>query len=358
MNSLTGADKRWLENAFDMNGGYVLDFKNWSFERFFHDYGVDIYSARYQTLGNSKADRLRAFWDTEPDDLVGRILFGLFDSYGFLEGDSEKSRKSRVILSKLSGIPIEERILGAWNGRFQESKVQFEDKQLENLWGPGSIRVFISHIAQHKSEAKKIKDSLKDFGIASFVAHDDIEPSSEWQSEIVRALESMSMFIALLTEGFKESNWTDQEVGFAVARGVLILPVSRGIDPYGFIGKIQALRWSASSAFPVAHEVMILALKSDKLKSRAKRAFIEALAKSESWSTTKILSYILPNIDSLTSDEADWFVDVYNSSSEVYKEFRIKGEITDELRRMTGNNYMIDSYSRLQKTQQSEDIPF
>ena len=45
---------------------------------------------------------------------------------------------------------------------------------------------------------------------------------------------------ALLTEGFHESNWTDQEVGFALARGILVIPVKYESAPYGFMGRIQA----------------------------------------------------------------------------------------------------------------------
>ena len=51
----------------------------------------------------------------------------------------------------------------------------------------------------------------------------------------------MDAFVALLTEGFHDSLWTDQEVGFALSRGVPILAVRLGKDPYGFIGKFQAL---------------------------------------------------------------------------------------------------------------------
>lgn len=358
MNSLSGADKLWLERSFTMSSGYVLDFTDPSFGRFFSHYGVDIFNTRYEIYGTSKANRLRAFWDLEPDEQVERILFALFDSHGFLDRDSEDSRKSRAILYRLSGISFEERGLESSNGRRQETRMEIGKLQLESLWGPGAIRVFISHIAQHKSEAMEIKESLKEFGIASFVAHVDIEPSSEWQIEILHALDSMNMFVALLTEGFKESNWTDQEVGYAVARNVQILPVSRGIDPYGFIQKFQALKWSRSNASPVAQEVMAMALKNNELKSYAKSTFIEEIAHSRSWAETNRLSHILPCIGSLTPEEADWFVEVYNSNSQVYQEWRIQDNILSELFRMTGITYMFDNFQRLQRCELTDDIPF
>ena len=67
------------------------------------------------------------------------------------------------------------------------------------LWGDGLIRVFISHKAEEKILANDIKNSFLTYHIASFVAHEDIEPMTEWQSEIEQALFSMDLLVALLT---------------------------------------------------------------------------------------------------------------------------------------------------------------
>ena len=56
-----------------------MEFSDATFARFFADYNVDIHSVKYQTYGTSKANKLRSFWDQEPDELVGRVLAGLFD---------------------------------------------------------------------------------------------------------------------------------------------------------------------------------------------------------------------------------------------------------------------------------------
>ena len=106
------------------------------------------------------------------------------------------------------------------------------NSQLPDIpWDRSPIRVFISHVDQFKFDALRIKSALADRRIASFVAHEDIEPSEEWQSEIIHALSTMNMFIALLTQGFHESNWADQEVGFALANRTPILPVNFGLVP-------------------------------------------------------------------------------------------------------------------------------
>ena len=60
--------------------------------------------------------------------------------------------------------------------------------------------------------------------------------------EIEKALFSMHALLPLLTDGFHDSNWTDQEIGIAVGRGVPVISVKLGTDPYGFIAKYQAVQ--------------------------------------------------------------------------------------------------------------------
>jgi hypothetical protein len=116
------------------------------------------------------------------------------------------------------------------------------------IWEPECFKVFLSHKNEAKKEAHILKTKLRVYGISSFVAHEDIEPTREWQTEIELALNSMDCLVALLTDKFHDSPWTDQEVGFALGRGVQVIPVRLGTDPYGFIGKLQAVVCTWQSA--------------------------------------------------------------------------------------------------------------
>jgi hypothetical protein len=106
-------------------------------------------------------------------------------------------------------------------------------------WEPEYFRLFITHAATHKEVAHQIKEHLRKCSISCFVAHDDIQPTRDWEDEIVEALRSMDALAALLSSDFHESKWTDQEVGFAVGTGRLVLPLRLGLNPYGFIAKYQ-----------------------------------------------------------------------------------------------------------------------
>jgi len=84
MSSLKPVEKRLLEEVFEMGGGYVLDFTNASFTEFFRDtLNVNIYDSRYEYIGNSKARRLRAFWEIESDAMVAKCLEELIECYIF-----------------------------------------------------------------------------------------------------------------------------------------------------------------------------------------------------------------------------------------------------------------------------------
>lgn len=115
MSSLTPKEKAALECLFDMDGGYVLDFSDASIGRFFGEYDVDIHSERYQTIGSSKAKKMRDFWRIEPDELVGPVLLALIEhseamhlktSYGFThtEEDEVQTRKRTELTEQCKGI--------------------------------------------------------------------------------------------------------------------------------------------------------------------------------------------------------------------------------------------------------------
>jgi hypothetical protein len=117
------------------------------------------------------------------------------------------------------------------------------------------FRLFISHISENKDRATRLRDCLVPFAVSGFVAHEDIVPTLEWQSEIERALQTMEAFVAIHTPGFSKSNWTQQEVGFAVGRRVPIISLQMGELPTGFLLKNQALARRGRTADQVAAEI-------------------------------------------------------------------------------------------------------
>lgn len=108
-------------------------------------------------------------------------------------------------------------------------------------WDPDNFRLFVSHLSGDKEAVHEIRHALLPRGISAFVAHDDITPNSEWQRVILAALSTCEAMAAYLTPSFHHSKWTDQEIGFALARDIPILGLRVGADPHGFMSSRQGL---------------------------------------------------------------------------------------------------------------------
>lgn len=80
MSTLRRAESVQIERLLEMSSGFVSDFVNRTFEDFFaEEMRIDIYSEKYAYKGTSKANRLRAFLETEDDSIAGEALIALIE---------------------------------------------------------------------------------------------------------------------------------------------------------------------------------------------------------------------------------------------------------------------------------------
>lgn len=117
MSTLTFLEKTKLEGLFGMGSGYVLQFTHPSFEEFFRTTaGVAIFSPKYAEARKSpsKANCLRAFWDKEPDALVGKVLKELLALW-FHENGSKPTPEYETALA------IQQRLTGMKSDANSES---------------------------------------------------------------------------------------------------------------------------------------------------------------------------------------------------------------------------------------------
>lgn len=102
---------------------------------------------------------------------------------------------------------------------------------------------FFSFHHQDRHVAGRIRELVAEFGITSFLAHEDIGVSHEWQVRILEELGRAEAFIAILSERYLQSYYCLQESGIAIFRGLPIIPLA--IDntiPPGFVHHIQGRR--------------------------------------------------------------------------------------------------------------------
>lgn len=155
------------------------------------------------------------------------------------------------------------------------------------FWADGFFRLFLSHVSTYKVETSELAANLWGYGINGFVAHEDIEPTKEWEDEIRVALTTCDALACLLTDGFGSSKWTDQEVGFAIGRGTLVVPIRLGMDPYGFMARHQGYSGLSASRSEIAHALVKILAKHDLTRVKMANALVTSFEQSDSFAMAK-----------------------------------------------------------------------
>lgn len=169
--------------------------------------------------------------------------------------------------------------------------------------GIKSLRIFFSYSHENRVIIGNLKKHLELIGFEVFIAHEDIEAGIKWQEEIIKNLKKCDIFIPLFSKEFKESNWTNQELGFAFALEKIIIPIQLDIAPYGFIGHIQSLKIKTGTEDEVEKIFAIIKDKSnfelDDLRSFIINSFID----SGDFASAKCRARLLVDFNDFTSDE-------------------------------------------------------
>jgi hypothetical protein len=200
--------------------------------------------------------------------------------------------------------------------------------QLPAFWEADHFRLFLSHCSSRKADVGLLKVALREFGVSGFVAHDDIEPSQLWQSEIERALRSCEALAAIVTEDFSGSLWCDQEVGYALGRGLPILPIQFGKPPHGFIAKVQALPVPKGHALAsIAPNIVALLLKAPQSSVSVTGALVRAIANAYSFAQAKSATALLESVPVLTAVHASRLREALTTNTQVTEAFGVPDRI-------------------------------
>lgn len=147
------------------------------------------------------------------------------------------------------------------------------------LWeNENGFRLFVSHLAKDKLVATRMKETLDEHKINAFVAHMDIVPTREWEEEIEKGLKNMDALLSIHTEGFSNSFYCQQEIGWALGRGIKIINLMFSFDsnnikikeepPKGFVQKSQALLGKGKNAVGLAKEIKQILLDDDRTRDK------------------------------------------------------------------------------------------
>lgn len=205
---------------------------------------------------------------------------------------------------------------------------------MSHVWKhKGYFKLFLSHLTNYKVFARDLKISLYNYGISAFVAHEDIEPTREWQDTIESALHSADAFVALLHPDFYKSKWCDQEIGIAIGKEMPLVSVRIGADPHGFIGKYQAIQGLEKSTVQLSKKIWEVFKINDDTHDKLAFAAVNRLLSADSWAKAKSAMDLVEDFDCPDETTCNLLASAVESNGEVKSAFGVPARIDSTLRK-------------------------
>lgn len=240
--------------------------------------------------------------------------------------DTGNQHLNRVVIAPILANPVTNKTV----------PIPTEDDVVQ-IWQPNSFRLFLSHVSNYKKEISSVKDELEIYRISGFVAHEDIEPTKEWENEILIALNSAQAFAAFLTFDFHQSKWTDQEVGVALGRGLLVIPINIGIDPYGFMARKQAMHGSFEKIEQFAIELIEVLLNHANTSKPMRESLVRAFEGAVSFINARKVSQMITKANNFTQEQLSRIHRACNNNDQIAKSFGVPERIDNYLNKQGFN---------------------
>lgn len=287
-----------------------------------------------------------------------------------LEGQSEIQSRVAQDLNRASGSLRNEFVSDVffeYADDFIQSNRNSESSQAASpvldtppFWKPGTVRLFLSHRDTWKEKAHALATALEDYGVSSFVAHDDIEPDNDWQREIERALRSMDILLACITDDFFSSPWTSQEIGYAIGQDIPVVSLKmQAQDPVGFIRNRQAAKVVRGDVRATAKSVFSTLTKRLSGNANLRTAIVSRFKSAYSYDNAREMFDYLLDIQSLTHEEIADLVEAYNTNNQLSGSFAVNAGMLDFANSRSNIDYKLTSDGKIiPASQLDDDIPF
>jgi len=185
-----------------------------------------------------------------------------------------------------------------------------------------AIPIFLSHSTEDKEIAGMIKKKLDPFGIDVFLAHEDIEGGTDWTPRLHSEIKTCEIFIILLSTNYHASNFTDQELGMALAYGKPLIPISiDGTMPYGFMEKYQSMKCQPDITDMNIGKLLGLIMNFSDTGKEYIDLLIEKLSKSFTFATAGFWAQKLISYSKFTDSQINNLADAYIHNNQISDSF-------------------------------------
>ena len=214
---------------------------------------------------------------------------------------------------------------------------------LDGYWGLHPIRVFVSYADPDREQAQELQSCLDNYMISTFVARKDIRAGSKGVDTIRCALSSMHAFVPLLSQKHIGRYWTNQEVGFAFARDVLITPVKLADqNPVGFIENIQAVEWEEKGCEQVAAEITTSIFRHGLPSSLLIDTLVKMMQNVHDTTQVVFVTSLLPHITPPNTIDIKPIMSAFNSNIKLFSQRNIRETFARELTRLSDHKICPD----------------
>ena len=200
MAELSSIDKRRLEKLLGMEGGHVLTLSKRELKDFILDsVERDLESGQYDDdSSNSKAKRLRRFWELESNSIVGQLIYDLIE---FIK-DETPDEETRTLIGKCS--QISERLLKSDTG----------DKVISSSISSVSSKTkdfFVSYNSADAAWAEWIAWTLEARGHSVIIQEWDFRPGGNFILDMQQATTHSRQTIMVLSDSYIEALYVHPE---------------------------------------------------------------------------------------------------------------------------------------------------
>lgn len=207
------------------------------------------------------------------------------------------------------------------------------------------LKAFISHSRKDYESALKVYEMLNDAEIECFLAQKDLKIGDDWISTILQKLKSSNMFILILSENFRKSEWCNHEASIAFSEyksnDALLVPICLdNTMPYGIFQGIKGINFSDFNSLDEFVELINVpntyfenSLK--KVKCEDVNNLIDELSYSASYSTSNEIFKKL-STKKVTVEQVNEILEIAIVNEQVLNSFDGEIFLTKHIRRFEG----------------------